>query len=97
LQTLNGCGRWRVPIASDLAGDMTFFGAIAQVLSGRFTVSDYRTRPAPPPQSDMPGGADAPVRPAVGVFAGLRLDIDSIKTPAENAATAVPAVARKEQ
>jgi hypothetical protein len=45
----------------------------------------------------MPGGADAPVRPAVGVFAGLRLDIDSIKTPAENAATAVPAVARKEQ
>jgi plastocyanin len=97
LQALNGCGRWRVPIASDLAGDMTFFGAIAQILSGRFTVNDYRTRPVPPPQSNMPGGADAPVRPAVNVFAALRLDIDSIKTPAAGAARAIPVVARKEQ
>jgi hypothetical protein len=97
LQALNGCGRWRVPIASDLAGDMTFFGAIAQVFSGRFTVNDYRTRPAPPPQDNMPGGAEAPVRPAVNVFAGLRLDIESIRTPAENGATAIPVVAHKEQ
>jgi hypothetical protein len=66
-------------------------------MSGRFTVNDYRTRPLPPPQGNMPGGADAPVRPAVNVFAGLRLDTDSIKTPAESAATAIPVVARKEQ
>jgi hypothetical protein len=31
------------------------------------------------------------------VFAGLRLDIDSIKTPAESAATVIPVVVRKEQ
>ena len=68
---------------------MTFFGAIAQIRTGRFTVNDYRTRPVPPPQAGMPGGADAPVRPAVHVFAGVRLDLDSIKTPAESAAMIV--------
>jgi hypothetical protein len=31
------------------------------------------------------------------VFAGLRLDIDSIKTPPESAAALMPAVARQEQ
>jgi plastocyanin len=95
LEVLNGCGRLHVPIASDLSTDMTFFGAIAQVRTGRFTVTDYRTRPAPSPQPNIPGGADAPVRPAVNVYAGLRLDLDSIKTPAENAVTPVVAL-RKE-
>ena len=97
LQALNGCGRMRIPIASDLSGDMTFFGAIAQIYLGQFTVNDYRTRPVPAAQVNMPGGADAPVRPAVNVFAGLRLDIDSIKTPTESAATAGPVVARREE
>jgi plastocyanin len=97
LEALNGCGRLRVPIASDLSSYMTFFGAIAQVRTGRFTVSDYRTRPSPPAQPNIPGGADAPVRPAVHVFAGIRLDLDSIKTPAEKAPTTHPLIARKEE
>ncbi|MEP6548858.1 MAG: cupredoxin domain-containing protein [Gammaproteobacteria bacterium] len=81
LQALNGCGRFRVPMASDLSGDMTFFGSIAQIRMGRFTLNDYRTRPTPAAQINMPGGADAPVVPAVNVFAGLKLDLDAIKTP----------------
>jgi len=84
LQTLNGCAGLRVPLASDLSGYMTFFGAIAQIRAGQFSVSDYRTRPVPEAQVNMPGGAAAPVRPAVNVFAGLQLDVDSIATPAEN-------------
>jgi plastocyanin len=96
LQALNGCGRLRVPIASDLSGYMTFFGAIAQVRTGQFTVNDYRTRPVPAAQVNMPGGADAPVRPAVNVFAGVRLNLDSIRTPAESAGAVDPVVARKE-
>jgi len=96
LQALNGCEGLRVPVASDLSTDMTFFGAIAKVFTGQFTVSDYRTRPAPGAQPNMPGGADAPVRPAVDVFAGVRLDLDSIKTPLERAAIHDPAVARQE-
>ncbi len=99
LEALNGCRRLRVPIASDLSTSMTFFGAIAQVRTGQFTVNDYRTRPVPAAQANLPGGADAPVRPAVHVFAGIRLDLDSIKTPAESTAALnpVPVAARKEQ
>ncbi len=96
LEALNGCRGWRVPIASDLSTTMTFFGAIAQVRTGQFTVNDYRTRPVPAAQANLPGGADAPVRPAVHVFAGMHLDLDSIKTPAESAGTDTPAVASKE-
>jgi plastocyanin len=81
LQALNGCGGFRVPLASDLSGDLTFFGSIAQIRTGQFTLNDYRTPPAPPAQMNMPGGADAPVVPAVHVFAGLKLDLDAIKTP----------------
>ena len=84
LQALNGCGKLRVPLASDLSGDMTFFGSIAQIRTGRFTLSDYRTRPTPPAQANMPGGADAPVTPAVHVFADLKLGLDAIKTPQDS-------------
>ena len=81
LEALNGCGKFRLPMASDLSGDMTFFGAIAQIRAGQFTVNDYRTRPTPLAQANMPGGADARVIPAVHVFAGVKLDLDAIKTP----------------
>jgi hypothetical protein len=97
LEALNGCGHVRVPIASDLSTDMTFFGAIAQVFMGRFSVNDYRTRQVPGPQNNMPGGADAPARPAVHVFAGVRLDLDSIKTPVEHGAAPDPVMTRQEQ
>jgi plastocyanin len=96
LEALNGCRAARIPVASDLSTSMTFFGSIAQIRLGRFTVSDYRTRPVPPPQAGIPGGADAPVRPAVHVFEVARLDLESIKTPAEHATSADRIVARKE-
>jgi len=81
LQTLNGCGRVRLPLASDLSGDMTFFGSIAQVFAGQFKVVDYKTRPAPPAQPNMPGGADAPVVPAAHPFKDHPLDLDRIQLP----------------
>lgn len=81
LQLVNRCGGWRLPIGSDLSLDMTFFGAIAQVRSGFFSVSDYRNRPLPRRQSNMPGGVDAPVIPAVHAFQERHVSIDSIKTP----------------
>jgi len=81
LQTLNGCGRVRLPLASDLSADMTFFGSIAQVFAGQFKVVDYKTRPAPPAQPNMPGGADAPVVPAAHPFKDHPLDLDQIQLP----------------
>lgn len=82
LQLLNGCNGPRIPLASDLSSYMTFLGAIGQIRTGRFSVKDYRDRPAPPPQPEMPGGSQAPVRPALDVFRSYRLDLASIHTPA---------------
>lgn len=81
LEMLNGCRRFRLPIASDLSVDMSFFGAIAQIRAGRFTLNDYKTRPVPPAEANMPGGADAPVLPAVDVFEHARPDLDRITAP----------------
>jgi hypothetical protein len=82
LEKLNGCDGWRMPIASDLSTSMTFFGSIAQIRLGLFKLNDYRTRPVPPPQVNIPGGVDAPVVPAVNVFAAVKPDLNAIKTPA---------------
>ncbi|MBS0374171.1 MAG: right-handed parallel beta-helix repeat-containing protein [Proteobacteria bacterium] len=90
LETLNRCDGWRAPVASDLSTYMVFFGSIGQVRAGQFTVSDYKTRPVPPPQPNMPGGADAPVHPAIHAFAEYHLDLASIPTPAPPAVTAAP-------
>jgi hypothetical protein len=85
LQALNGCDGARLPIASDLSTSMTFFGSIAQIRTGQFKLNDYRTRPVPPAQPGLPGGADAPVLPAVNVFEHAKPDLNAIRTPVENA------------
>ncbi len=86
LQTLNACGHAHVPLASDLSTQLTFFGSIAQVRTGQFKLNDYRTRPVPAPLPSMPGGAGAPVLPAVDVFARSKPDLDLIRAPQEPAA-----------
>ncbi len=94
LEVLNGCRGLRLPIAADLSTYMTFFGAIGQVRAGRFVLNDYKTRPAPPPQPNLPGGADAPVRPALHAFDDHPLNLESIRTPtaADAAQHATPGV-----
>jgi hypothetical protein len=84
LQLLNGCDGLRFPIASDLSSDLMFFGAIGQIFTGHFKVLDYRDRPTPPPQPQMPGGADAPVIPAAHPFRDHHIDLGSVRTPSES-------------
>lgn len=86
LQALNACGHAHLPLASDLSTQLTFFGSIAQVRTGQFKVNDYRTRPVPAPLPNMPGGAGAPVLPAVDVFARNKPDLDLIRAPQDAAA-----------
>jgi hypothetical protein len=83
LEILNGCRPARVPVASDLSGDMMFFGSIAQIFLGQFKVLDYKDRPTPHAQPNMPGAADAPVVPAVHPFEDHKLELDAIITPGE--------------
>jgi hypothetical protein len=73
---------------------MVFFGAIGQVRAGQFVLNDYKTRPSPPPQPNMPGGANAPVRPALHAFDEHPLALDAIRVPtaSEAALAATPGV-----
>jgi hypothetical protein len=60
---------------------MGFLAGIATVRSASFEATDYRDREKPPPQPNMPGGADAKVVPALHPFTDFELDLAAITTP----------------
>ena len=53
---------------------------------------EYKSMPHPEPQPTMPGGADAPVKPAVKPFEKFPIDVDKIAMP--KPATSVVAAGR---
>jgi plastocyanin len=62
----SGCGSWLRPMAGGSLG--VAIGPLTRYLeasSGELDVGDWRSQPAPPPQDDMPGAADAPPNPAI--------------------------------
>lgn len=88
LEDFQGCdGGLRLPMGFDLVPTMTTLGEIARKPE-RSTVEDVAKMPVPPDQPQMPGGADAPVVPAVHPFEDYALDIDAVELP-EEAAQAV--------
>ena len=66
LEVFQSCDGLRLPWLFELAGSTEQLGRIAEV-------------PKPGPQENMP--VDAPVRPAVDVFAAARPDLESISGP----------------
>ncbi|MEP6574545.1 MAG: right-handed parallel beta-helix repeat-containing protein, partial [Gemmatimonadota bacterium] len=84
LEHFHGCGGLRLPFGYDLTPLTGILGVRGAHADGVFP--DYRTQPVPPPQAQMPGGADAPVRPAMQVFENLHFDLASVQPPAEAAA-----------
>ncbi len=83
LQAFASCDGSRVlPMQYELASLFSTIGLSAEVGLGLKPQHDYRDTPIPPAQESMPGGVDAPVHPAVGVFDALALDVDAIDVPA---------------
>ncbi len=74
-------GELRLPSRSALAPTLAFIGLVAESQFGLQPTIDHRLTPYPPDQAQMPGGADAPVRPAVDVFDGFGLDLDGVPLP----------------
>jgi plastocyanin len=74
-------GPFRLPSRQDLAPTLSFIGLVAEGEFGLQPDNDHRDTPAPPDQPSLPGGAEAPVRPAVDVFARHDLDLDAITVP----------------
>ncbi|HEX6291066.1 MAG TPA: right-handed parallel beta-helix repeat-containing protein [Herpetosiphonaceae bacterium] len=69
LELLHGCADLRLPLGGDLSTTTETLGFVAQAKRGDYPHNEVQRQPVPPPQPPLPGGADAPVRPAHQVFA----------------------------
>ena len=81
LELTQSCDGLRLPMLFELAGTLESLGRVAE--NGRGTRPDapVGSTPPPAPQDQMPGGATAPVVPAVDVFASYPLDLASLSVP----------------
>jgi hypothetical protein len=81
LQVLQPCEGFRMPWRWDLSTVANNLGYVAEAARGIAPDNPPRDQPAPPPQPQMPGGAGAPVVPAVDVYDGIALDLSAIAVP----------------
>ncbi|HEX4908768.1 MAG TPA: right-handed parallel beta-helix repeat-containing protein, partial [Actinomycetes bacterium] len=93
LQAFQRCEGLRLPLRMDPSTTLASLGQIAEANTGAYPVNRPEDQPVPPPQEQLPGGAGAPVRPAVGVFAAHRVDLAQVPLPGPSDQ---PATVRKE-
>ncbi|HVD15107.1 MAG TPA: PLDc N-terminal domain-containing protein [Actinomycetota bacterium] len=82
LEFFQPCRGLRLPVRMDFSTALHSLGSAAEGNTDAYPHIESRDVPPPPPQPGMPGGASAPVRPAVNVYTGLHLDLDAIALPA---------------
>jgi hypothetical protein len=82
LELKQPCEGVRLPALWELGSVGALFGRVIETGLGLDIGVFYGDMPHPPDQPQMPGGADAPVVPAVDVFANAEPDIDAIDVPA---------------
>ena len=93
LQAFQRCEGLRLPLRMDPSTTLASLGQVAEANTGAYPVNRPEDQPVPPPQEQLPGGAGAPVRPAVGVFAAHRVDLAQVPLPGPSDQ---PATVRKE-
>ncbi len=89
LEAKQPCEGVRFPALWELGALSAQFGRVIQRGLDLDTDVFYGDMPHPPDQPQMPGGADAPVVPAVDVFAGAEPDMTTIGVPAMPSDSAV--------
>jgi hypothetical protein len=75
------CDGLRLPALFELGSSTAQLGRLFESGRGLQPEPDASAMPDPESQPNMPGGADAPVVPAVNVFAGSEPDIEGIAIP----------------
>jgi len=93
LQAFQRCSGPRLPVRMDLSTTLASLGLVAEANTGAYPANRPEDQPVPPPQEQLPGGAGAPVRPAVEVFASHRVDLARVPLPG---ASDQPPTTRKE-
>ncbi len=79
LETFATCDGLRLPVLYELAGSTEQLGRVMENGLQLRPTNEVGSAPTPGPQENLPG--DAPVLPAVDVFANYPLDLDSIAVP----------------
>jgi hypothetical protein len=82
LEVKQPCEGLRFPALYELGSLSALFGRVVETGLGLDDEVSYQGMPHPGLQPQMPGGAEAPVVPAVNVFATVRPDLDAIEIPA---------------
>ena len=82
LQLAQPCHGLRLPALWELGSVASLFGRVIETGLELDTEVFSGDMPYPADQPQMPGGADAPVVPAVDVFASAQPDIEAIDVPA---------------
>ena len=82
LERRQPCEGFRFPV-EELGALSAQFGRVIERGLGLDADVFYGDMPYPPDQPQMPEGADAPVLPAVDVFAGAEPDLDAIAVPSD--------------
>jgi plastocyanin len=85
LEVFQPCRGWRLPMLFELGGSTEQLGRVADNGLGIRPVNLVGSAPKPGPQPGMPGGAEAPVEPAVSVFASRRPDLTTLTVPPQPA------------
>ncbi|MGQ0848316.1 MAG: right-handed parallel beta-helix repeat-containing protein [Actinomycetota bacterium] len=81
LQAFATCDGVRLPVLYELAGSTEQLGRVMENGLGLRPDNPVGSAPKPGPQENMPGGADAPVNPAVDVFESHPVDLGGIVVP----------------
>ena len=82
LQALHSCDGLRLPLGMDLSTMALSLGRVAETHHEDYPKHRPEDAPPPPPQPQLPGGASAPVRPAMDVFTRFSMNLASIPVPA---------------
>ncbi len=81
LELFQPCRGLRLPVRMDLSTTLQSLGLVAEANTGTYPDNRPEDAPVPPAQAQLPGGADAPVRPAVDVWAEHRVDLATVPLP----------------
>jgi len=81
LELFQPCRGLRLPVRMDLSTTLQSLGLVAEANTGTYPDNRPEDAPVPSAQAQLPGGADAPVRPAVDVWAEHRVDLATVPLP----------------
>ena len=81
LELFQPCHGLRLPVRMDLSTTLQSLGLVAEANTGTYPDNRPEDAPVPPAQAQLPGGAGAPVRPAVDVWAEHRVDLATVPLP----------------